>query len=132
MRPTIKSALILSFTLAVSGCATNRALHTQNPCNEANAVSFLFGLLSTGSSKINESCSEDQAIQLLVESNDPGLQAVGVRAMVTKYGEEEAAQRVGSALTTALEPKKCEVLGVQNNEDGTKRIQLGNCTVSQP
>lgn len=120
-------SVISVFCLAATGCATTQALHAKNPCNEGQGIQLLFGFLSTNNSKINKSCSEDQAIQMLVESNDPGLQAVGARAMIKKYGAEEAAARVGASLVKAAGPKDCEVLEVKQQEDGSKRIKLGNC-----
>lgn len=65
------------FCMALTGCATTQFAHSDNPCNEGEGLSFLFGLAAINNSKINESCSQDRVYKSLVETEDPGVQAVG-------------------------------------------------------
>lgn len=127
-----KTSVAGIFCMALTGCATTQFAHTDNPCNEGKGLSFLFGLATINNSKINESCSQDQVYKTLVDTEDPGVQAVGLRALIEKYGTQRVTKEVIDSLHDAKKPQNCTVQSVQHMPDGTKRIKLGNCAPASP
>lgn len=122
-----KAGIAGVFCLALTGCATTQYAHNDNPCNEGKGLSLLFGLAAVNNSRIDESCSEDRVYKSLVETEDPGLQAVGIRALIQKYGAENVSEEVVKTLDDAGKPQNCTVQSVRPMPDGSKRIRLGNC-----
>lgn len=122
-----RAGIISLFCLAASGCATTKFTHPENPCSKGQGLSLMFGLLAVNDNKIDENCSEDQIIQMLIDAGDPGVQAVGVRTMIDKYGAESISEQVAETIKKATQPKDCEVEAVEDLGNGVKRIKLGNC-----
>jgi len=127
MKTSMKLAVVFS-ALALAGCASTSQFDPNSGMNQVEA-SALGGLFSVRTSTYDRQRGLDEAAQVMLESDDIGLQATGQAILENTNGD---VAQIGDTVREVImeettEAVSCEVTGVQRVGSG-QQVNLGNCT----
>lgn len=124
-----KTALAAVFSLLAAGCASLHDLDKRSSCIESNGVQFLGGLFSTRSDKFNVDCAKEQAARRMLETNDPGMQAVGASVLGERHENLDEATR---ATIQRIKPQDLECTVTEVEETGAGKQAKMVCKPRAP
>lgn len=114
----------IAMAMALFPACTTMAQLTQGECMEEEQTYFL-GLPMSGSRAFNESCAQMHSADLLTQTKDPGLKAVGYNVLKKiSPAFETADKKFMQSLTKTPQPMECTFEGA---DPLTGAARYGRC-----